>query len=58
MLCVADVLRFDNSFSWITNKTVHYSVELTEPLEDTMFADKLLGQGGQPQHDVLESTHL
>ena len=54
---LADILRFDNSYSWVTNKVVHYELEVIEPLEDKMFKDKLNGAVSKAK-DVVESTHF
>lgn len=33
---IPDVLQFDNSYSWVSSKTVHYDVEVLDPDEDVV----------------------
>ena len=64
----SDILQFDNSYSWVNSKTVHYEVELLEP--DSEMTGSLLTQTttttapSVQQDDVeeisetIDSTHL
>ena len=36
----ADIFRFDNTYSWMTNKKVYYELELMEVSKDPMFKER------------------
>ena len=36
----ADIFRFDNTYSWMTNKKIYYELELMEVSKDPMFKER------------------
>ena len=53
---VSDLLIFDNQFSWVNSKCVHYKLEVVEPCEDLDSGNLLTTLRGNTT--TLESTHL
>ena len=56
-----DVLRFDNSYSWVNNTTLFYETELIEPDQDAMMHGQMV-DGGVPEGErrsvLINNTHL
>ena len=57
---LSDILQFDNSYSWVNSKTVHYEVELLEPDEDMLGTGLTQTAHNGLEHvtEIMEETHL
>ena len=56
LICPADVLIFDNTYSWVNSKKLYYDVQVLPPATD----DSLLQKHAQllREAEETETTHL
>ena len=56
--CIADVVAFDNRFSWVHNKAVTYIIELIRPKNVEDINNHIEKKSAEAITEILECTSL